>query len=88
MTEVTAIDQEVDRNFEVFEEILESLIAKHEGKFALMRDCRIVEFYTSAANAVRGGKAKFGDSIFSVQEVSESVLDLGYFSHVGNNRLL
>lgn len=74
--------QEVERNYKVFEEKLPSLLASHRGKFALMRDGEIVEFFDTARDAyVTGLKLFEKDRLFSVQEVAETPIDLGFFSH-------
>lgn len=72
---------EVDRNFRVFREKLPELLRTHAGKFALLRDGEIVDFFDTLADAARVGGEKYDDGLFSVQEVTERVLDLGYFSY-------
>lgn len=74
--------QEVERNYKVFAEKLPSLLASHRGKFALMKDGEIVEFFDTARDAyVTGLKLFEKDRPFSVQEVAETPIDLGFFSH-------
>ena len=83
MAEASAIEREVEKNFEAFERQVESLIEIHSGKFALMRNCQIVEYFDTAGDAVRGGKARYKDCVFSVQEVTPKALDL---AHAYRNR--
>jgi hypothetical protein len=72
---------QVDANFAVFQQLLPELMQTHAGKFALMNDGKIVEFFDSFSDAVRVGNSKFGDANFSVQEVASKDINLGYYSY-------
>jgi hypothetical protein len=72
---------QVERNYEVFRAKLPQLLSTHEGKFALMRNGEIVDFYDTAMDAYTKGKQDFGLGGFSIQEIADKMLDLGYFSH-------
>jgi hypothetical protein len=74
--------EQVERNYRAFAEKLPNLVASHQGKFALMRDGEIVEFFDTARDAFVAGQRLFEeDQLFSVQEVIETPVDLGFFSH-------
>jgi hypothetical protein len=45
------IQDEVDRNFEYFQEMLPTIIRDHRGKHALMKDRKILGYYSSANDA-------------------------------------
>ena len=75
------IQKVVDKNFEAFTQKLPELLKTHPNKFALLRDADAVEFFDSARDAMVYGQNEFADGLFSVQEVSSEVEDLGYFSH-------
>jgi len=52
-----------------------------------MRDGEIVGFFDSAGDAYVPGKKLFeADQLFSVQEVIETLGDLGFFSHAVSQR--
>lgn len=72
---------EVRRNYEAFVRKLPELLAARRGKFALMHDAEIVEFFDTAADAFRAGKKLHGEGRFSIQEVTDAVADLGFLSH-------
>ena len=74
-------ESEVDRNYEAFLKVLPDLLKSHAGKFAVLHDAQVVEFFDSLADAVRFGTAKFGDARFSVQEVSSQDINLGYYQY-------
>ena len=79
--------EQVEGNYRAFAERLPSLLASHQGKFALMRDGEIVEFFDTARDAYVTGQKLFKvDQIFSVQEVVEAPVDLGFFSHAVSQR--
>jgi len=74
--------EQIERNYRAFTLKLPSLLMSHQGKFALMRDGEIVEFFDTARDAYVAGQRLFTDDhIFSVQEVVETPVDLGFFSH-------
>jgi len=74
--------EQVDRNYQAFQQQLPALVISHPGKFALMRDGQIVEFFDTARDAYVTGQRLFEqDKLFSVQEVTETPVDLGFFSH-------
>ena len=67
--------------FEAFEKQLPRLLQTHAGKYALLRDKKVVEFFDSVGDAVKYGRDNFPDNLYSVQLVTQEVEDLGYFSH-------
>jgi len=74
--------EQIERNYRAFTLKLPGLLMSHQGKFALMRDGEIVEFFDTARDAYVAGQRLFTDDhIFSVQEVVEMPVDLGFFSH-------
>ena len=72
---------EIERNYRALVALLPSLLAANRGKFALMRDGAIKEFYDTARDAFLAGQQAYADGLFSVQEVTNSPVDLGHFSH-------
>lgn len=81
MTKDEALQQAVDQNFEAFEKLLPELIKTHLGKHALMRDAEVVEVFDSVRDAMIYGQKEYPDDLFSIQQVIDKVIDLGYFSH-------
>ncbi len=71
---------QVDINFEAFQKELPNIIGSYAGKIAVMKDGKIVEFFDSVNDAVRFGHAKFGGE-FSIQEVTNKNINLGFHSH-------
>ena len=74
--------QEVDRNYDVFMRMLGDIIGEHRDELALMRDGRIIAYFDEPGDAYRAGLARFPDGIFSIQEVTDEPIDLGFWSHV------
>jgi len=75
------MNDHVQENFEVFQAILPTLPADKTGKFALMRDKKIVEFFDSAGDAMKVAQLAFPDTNYSLQQVIHRPIDLGYFSN-------
>ena len=74
--------QEVDHNYDAFVRILSTILPEHRDQYALMRDGEIVEFFDKPGLANRAGGERFPDDIFSIQEVTDEPIDLGFWSHV------
>lgn len=80
--------QEVDANFEAFQALLPKLIEHERGKFALMRDREIVELFDTAGDALRAAALKYEDGRYSIQEITDRVIGLGYYSYAVPRRQL
>jgi hypothetical protein len=77
---------EFEKNYNAFTALLPSLIPMQEGRFALMRNGAVVDFFDTPADALKAGRTQFGDGLFSVQTVSRKEADFGWFSRVPNRR--
>ena len=75
---------EVDRNYDQFMRMLATLLPEHRDQLALMRDGEVVGFFETPRGALEAAAQKFPDGIFSIQEVTDEPIDLGFYSHVAN----
>jgi hypothetical protein len=73
---------EVDRNYDAFVRMLSDILPDHRDQYALMRDGEIVAFFDKPGDAYRAGIDKFDEDVFSIQEVTDEPIDLGFWSHV------
>lgn len=78
-----ALKLEVDTNYDFFQRNLALLLAGHKDEYALLRNARIEGFYTRPGDAYRAGLERYPDEIFSIQQVTTDVEDLGFFSYAG-----
>jgi len=76
----TEQQDEVKRNYAAFMQQLPEILESHAGKFALMHQAKIVEFFDTPGDAWLVGVRLYGDR-FSVQEVVDDPVDLGFYSH-------
>jgi hypothetical protein len=76
--------EEVDRNYDAFVKMLKSILPEHRDQLALMRDERVVGYFDTPRSALEAAYMRFPDGIFSIQEVTDKPLDLGFWSHVGH----
>ena len=81
------LEREVDLNFDTFAEELPELMPHHAGEYVLMKNSRMVSFHASADAALAAGRAAFPDGIYSIQEVTDRPIDLGFFSHAVDSRI-
>ena len=80
--------EEVERNYRAFRKRLPDILREHRNKFALMRDAEIVDFFDTGRDAFVAGSNMYSDGRFSIQEVTDQPVDLGYLSHAGTLRPL
>lgn len=71
----------VDRNYEAFKGLLPDMLKEHPGKFVVMRDGEVIETFDTVRDAVVFGTKTYDDGLFSVQEITDTAVDLGFFSH-------
>lgn len=76
-------EQVIDENYEAFQTELPRILIAHAGKVALMHDRKIEGIYTTAVEAIREGKNRYPDRMFSVQSIEKpQPVELGWFSHI------
>lgn len=73
---------EVDVNYDAFMRVLATLLPDHRDRYALMRDGAVVEIFDKPGDANVDGLRRYPDEIFSIQEVTDEPIDLGFWSHV------
>ena len=73
--------REIDQNYQYFQTVVGTYLNLHQGKYALLHDCGVIGFYASLAEAVNAGHSQFDGAIFSIQEVRNSPVDMGFYSH-------
>lgn len=76
---------EVDRNYDAFARALGGIIPAHRDQFALMRDGSIIAYFDKPGDAYREGVSRYPDRVFSIQEVTDEPIDLGFWSHVAHD---
>jgi hypothetical protein len=76
---------QVDTNYDVFSRLLASFLPDHRDQLALMRDGEVIGFYDTPRAALEAAADKFPDEIFSIQEVTDEPIDLGFWSHVASH---
>lgn len=74
-------EKEVEGNLQAFLAQLPNIPLEQRGKFALLHHGKIVGYYDSPADAAAAGSLKYNDKIFSIQQVTDVAVDLGYYSH-------
>jgi hypothetical protein len=85
MTDQEIRDQ-VEKNYEAFQALLPTIIPLHQDKYALMKDGIAVGFYSTLEDAYMTATHFYRDQPFSVQKVTVTPVDLGFFSHAVPSR--
>ena len=80
-------EEEVDRNFASFEAHLAEWMKSNAGSHALLRHEKLVGFFSDVSAALAAGRDRFADGLYSVQEVTDRPVDLGFYSHAIDTRL-
>lgn len=79
-----ALSREVDRNYDFFQRHITTYLPEQTGRYALLRDRKVIGFYDDPGEAAAEGARRFQDNIFSIQEVSTAPIDLGLYSYAAN----
>ncbi len=79
---VEKAQKEVNRNYDFFKTQISQLKSDHLNEFALLHDKKISKFFTNEDEAIKIGTKKYGEGSFSVQQVNDSSIELGYQSYV------
>ena len=74
--------KEVDNNFSAINKLIkeQKIPLEMYGKYALMKDTQIKGYYSTWDDAYQAGLLKYEDKLFSIQQVTTSIVDLGYYS--------
>ena len=72
--------QEIEDNFEYFKPVIPTLMKKHHGRYALLKNKEIIGLYDTVRDAQMTGEIFYKDGLFSVQNVETQPIDLGIFS--------
>lgn len=81
MTDISkAKRQEIEKNFKAIQKEMDRYIPLRANRYALMRHGDVVEFYVSYEDAYKTGRRFYEDGLFSIQKVTKTPEDLGYFS--------
>ena len=74
---------EIDANYDFLQRELARIMPNHKGQYALIKACRFEGFFDKPGDAYREGTARFTDDLFSIQEVTDEPIHLGFFSLAG-----
>jgi hypothetical protein len=64
-----------------FDQHREELLGRARGKFALIKDTRLVDLFDSQADAIRRGYQEFGNAPFLVKQVVDVEVPFNFTSH-------
>jgi hypothetical protein len=82
---MSALQNEIDGNFDSFQRIVGSHLPREEGRWALMRHGDLIGFYDTADAAEAAGMVAYPDDLFSIQQATSETVDLGFFSYAFDN---
>ena len=73
--------EQVDKNYAAFQQLEDEFFHRNHGRYALMRDQKVVDVFDSWQDARKAAILLYKDKLFSIQEVDKAPLDLGFYSH-------
>jgi hypothetical protein len=73
--------EEVDENYSEFIKALPNILPAHHNKFALMKDGKIIAYFSSAEDSTTAAHLSIQDGLFSIQQVTDAVIDLGFYNY-------
>lgn len=81
MPELDALKAEISANYKRFQDILPQLLPESHGKYCLLRHGEVVDVFDTAKDAHLAGNRLYDDGLFSIQEVTDAAINLGFYSH-------
>ncbi|MCY4576935.1 MAG: hypothetical protein OXB96_00670 [Candidatus Kaiserbacteria bacterium] len=79
------LQKEVDDNYSFFKRHKNEISPEYAEKFVLIRQQKFIDYYSTKEDAITAGRSEYEDGLFSVQKVSDEMVDLGsigYALHV------
>ncbi|MBC6444932.1 MAG: hypothetical protein GDA50_05780 [Alphaproteobacteria bacterium GM202ARS2] len=67
-----AHDRMIEENFDALQKMLPTLMQKEAGRYALMRDCKLVETFTGATDAQKYASVIYDDDNYSVHKITDA----------------
>ncbi|KUO51909.1 MAG: hypothetical protein APF82_02835 [Sphingomonadales bacterium BRH_c42] len=80
------LEVEIERNLFAFLSRIPQLLTEHRGEYAVLRQQEIVGIYARLSEALQVAQARFNDGLFSIQEITDKPVDLGFYSHAADPR--
>ena len=80
--------REATRNFEVFQEKLPKLLETERGKWALLHHAELIAIFDTYEEAGQAAGRLYPDDVYSMQEITDQIVDLGWFSRAPVTRRL
>lgn len=75
------LDDEIERNLFAFLAQVPELLEEHRGHFALLKAQRVVSIHDKLSQALAEGAKRFSDGLFSIQQITDRPVELGFFSY-------
>jgi hypothetical protein len=75
------IQIEIDNNLAFFLRELPNIPVYQKGKVALLRHQAITGYYDTVPDAISAGSQLYPDGIFSIQQVTNEPVNLGFYSY-------
>lgn len=75
------LDREIDLNLYAFLPHVPRLMTDHAGEYALLHNQKIVSVHERLHEAVDEAMSKFADGLFSIQQITDKPIELGFFSY-------
>jgi hypothetical protein len=78
---MTDAQREVDENYDEFRKLLPAIIGQHRDKYALMKNRKILGYFSTAQDAREAADSFVSDGIYSIQQVTDTPLNLGFYTN-------
>ena len=75
------LQREIDENLDFFQKKLPDLLKDQRNRYVLLRNQKIVGIYDTIRDAKTAADTIFSDQIYSIQQVTDTSLNLGFYSY-------
>lgn len=68
--------QQVNDNFIAFNKLLPTILNDKRNQYALMKNCKIIEYFSTFKDADKAGRLLYPDRMYSIQKVTDEVINI------------
>ena len=83
--EAAARHEEIERNYEYFNEVLPTLLEAHENQFVVIHDRSIARICDTGEDAMAVADSLYGrEGLYSIQEITDKPVSFGWYSYASS----
>jgi len=79
-------EEHLSKNYKAFQKMLPELMITSEGRWAVFKDEKLVAMEDTVTEAINFAMKKYGDEVFSLQEIRDTPIQILHYSKTERKR--